>query len=142
MKYKESLKIKGKIEIFEEDKKVYEKENLVVDTGTALICDRLKDNTVDFLDYIAVGTDSTAVNAGDVQLYAELDRKQATDKDAGTNTFIIETIFNPGEAIGTWREAGIFNASSSGIMFNRTVINYTKSTVNTTVKFTITFTAS
>jgi len=135
----EGLKITGRIQIFEEGKLVLEEDNLVVNGGLAFLADRMKDDSVSYMDYIAVGDNSTTVVASDSALYSELDRNQATNKTAGATTFEIETLFNPSEAVGTWREAAIFNGSVAGVMFNRVNINYTKGATNTTIKFTITF---
>ena len=137
-----TIKVTGKIQIFENGKLVLEKNNLVVNSGTELICDMLKDKSPDALGWIAVGTDNTTVSASDAALFSELDRKAATNVTAGVSTFIIETAFDLSEALGTWREAGIFNAASLGIMFNRININYIKGASNVTVRFTITFTTS
>jgi hypothetical protein len=137
---KEQLKVKGKLEIFEENIKVLEKDNLIVNVGSAFISSRLKDNTDNFLDYIAVGTDDTSVTLLDTTLGNEIERKQANSKTSTTSQFVIQSSFSISEALGNWKEAGIFNESTGGIMFDRVVFNYIKGEVNTTVRFTITFT--
>ena len=137
-----NLKVEGKIEIFEEGKLVLEKKNLVVNNGLSWICDRMKDDTVTYLDYIAVGTDATVVAASDTALITELERKQSTNKTAGVGSFIIDALFSGSEAQGIWKEAGIFTAASSGTMFDRVNIDFTKTNKNVTVRFTITFTNS
>jgi hypothetical protein len=139
MLYRDGFKLKGRFQILKEGKIIYEKDNLIVDSGKNLLFDRLKDNSVDFLDYIAVGTGTTPPSVSDISLETELDRNQATNKTATTSSFIIETDFGPTEAIGTWREAGIFNASVSGTIFNRVAINYIKDASLVTARFTISY---
>ena len=137
------LKVKGKIEILDDNGKLlYEKDNLVVNAGLSWLCDRMKNDDVTYLDYIAVGTGSTAAAAADIALVTETIRKQSTNKTAGVGTFVIETLISGSEAQGTWREAGIFTALSGGTMFDRVIINFAKTDKNVTVRFTITFTNS
>lgn len=143
MSKNEKLRIKGKVEIFERKNskwiKVFENENLVVDTGLAFMMDRLKANSPDPIDYIAVGTDDTAVTAGDTTLNTELARKACYDIDAVANILYAETIFENGEAIGVWKETGMFNDTPAGVMINRVIIDFTKTgSIAAKVKFTVT----
>lgn len=139
MLYNDKINLEGKFQILKNGKVIYEKNNLIVSVGRNFLFDRLKDNSSDYLDYIAVGTGTTAPVLSDIALETELSRKQATNKTATTSSFVIETDFGPAEAIGVWREAGIFNASIAGIMFNRVAINYTKDASLVTAKFTISY---
>jgi len=135
----EKLKLKGKVQIIENGKIVYEKDNLIVTGGKDLLLSRLVSNSDDYIDYIAVGSDDTAVLSGDSTLGTELDRNQVTTTSVTDNVLTIDATFSSLEAIGTWKEAGLFNASSSGTMFDRVIINYTKGNTATTVRFTIEF---
>lgn len=119
-----------------------EKDNMIVDSGFDFICDVIANPSQPIgMAYIAVGTDNTAPAATQTALLAEVDRNPATySHTAGTKSFTLTATFNPGEATAGLQEAGIFNASSGGIMLNRVtfpIIN--KDSADTlTVTFTIT----
>jgi hypothetical protein len=137
----ESLKLRGIWTIREYNEKgellnTIVKENMVVDDGLNLVLSRLNSNSLDFIDYIAVGTGSTTASASDTALETELLRKQATDKSLTGNELSVQTSFGTAEAIGDWREAGVFTASSSGTMLNRVNLVYEKTTgIIVVVKF-------
>ena len=141
----EKLKITGKLEIFNDKtgEKLYEKKNLVVNTGLAMLVDRLKAPTPDVLSHIAVGTGATLVIATDTALETELLRKEIDDIDTVNNSLTAETLYQDYEALGTWKEVGMFNASSGGIMFNRINVNFEKTNEDAVrTKFTITISTS
>lgn len=141
---KEGLKVVGKIEIFEQDKngitkKVLEKKNLIVITGLNYLAFQTGNASLPAMEYIAIGDDSTLVDETDTTLGNELARKLATVTVTANNLSLTAT-FNPGENVGNWKEAGVFNAAIAGIMFNHINIDYIKtSEITTTVKFTFTF---
>lgn len=124
MLHNDKITLKGKIEIIKKGKVEKTFYNAIVYVGRELLFNRLKDNTEDFLDYIAVGTDDTAVTLSDTTLGAELDRRQATNKTATSDSLIIETEYNVAEGVGYWKEVGVFNDASAGTMFNRAIIDY------------------
>jgi len=139
------LKIKGRLTITNSrtGAVLLEKDNLVVGTGLSLIADRLKDNVQATLGWIAIGTGASTVSSTDTALQTEIDRKAATDIDAVDNVFEIEAEWLEGEAVTTWREVGIFNAVTGGVMFNRININFIKTLGDpVTVRFSITMTNS
>lgn len=142
----EAIRVKGRITISEYrgDKliPVYEKDNLVVNIGLSHICDRLKNNVETPMGYIAIGTGSTPVTAADTALDTELFRRIAANITAGVGTFEMDMDVGEFEYNTTWREVAMFNAAAAGNMFNRTVIDYTKSGISVNVKVTITFTNS
>ena len=138
----EGIKVTGRLTITNPrtGEVLYEKDNLVVNVGLEYIADRMKDNTADALGYIAVGTGATAVSATDTSLYAEIDRKAATSTDATDNTFVIDADWTEAEAVANWKEVAIFNAASSGVMFNRINVDFDKTAADpVNVQFTITF---
>jgi hypothetical protein len=141
---KEGIRVKGKITISEYRKEglvpVYEKDNLVVNIGLSHICDRLKNNLATPMGYIGIGTGSTAVTAADTALDVELFRRIAANITAGVGTFEMDMDVSEFEYNTTWHEVAMFNAAVAGDMFNRTVIDYTKSGISVNVKVTITFT--
>ena len=139
----ENLKIRGRMEIFNSrtGKLLYEKNNLIVNTGLHYLIDMLKVNR-DPIGWIEVGTGTNVVSAGDTALQIPLMRKEVTDIDTIGNVFTAETQFEDLEAVAVWKECGMFNASSGGIMFNRININFDKTTEDAVrVKFTITLIA-
>ena len=83
---------------------------------------------IDFLDgdsptppsHIATGTDSTAETDEDTTLGSESGRRAFDTKTATTDQITYTVIFPITQLNGqTLREAGVFNASLSGDMFNR-----------------------
>jgi len=140
---KNKIGIIGKCEIFnaKTGEKLYEGKNLVVDTGLNLIWKRMKNNTYDYFTHIGVGTDDTAVTAGDTELGTELLRNSISSMVITANSMQTEAQFAETDAVGTWKEVAIFNAASTGIMFNRTIIDFEKlNTDIVIVRFTHTIT--
>jgi hypothetical protein len=152
--------VKGQIEIIEVDAKnnekgltekqlrgwikngkaklIVRKKNMIVDTGLNWECDRFYQNSLDPMSYIAVGDDDTASTASDTALGSELTRVSASFTDTSNQTKAT-ALFSAGVGTGNWKEAGLFNASSGGIMYNRVIFDYVKGAgVNTYVVFTIT----
>jgi len=124
-------------------KTIYKKENLIVSVGLAYLVLRLDSNSSSLMRYVAVGTGTSTAAVTDTQLQTELDRKIFDDTDTLDNVWHTETIFTGTEAVGTWKEAGIFNASSGGTMLNRVNIDFTKgSGDNVKVEWDITFTGA
>lgn len=119
--------------------------NMVLNSGIDFLCNAFGAGSArpSAMSHIAVGTGTTAVSAGDTKLVSELLRKAASySHSAGTTKLTIQTTFNAGEATGAITEAGICNASSGGIFFDRVtfpVINKGASDV-LTVTFEITLT--
>jgi len=144
VKTNEGLKVKGKLQIFsvKTGKLLYEKDNLVVNVGLAWMIDNLKNNTLhNPLSHIEVGTGTNPVSPTDTSLQTPLLRKPIDDIDTVNNVLTAEAQFEDYEAVGNWKECGMFNASSGGEMFNRINIDFVKTTEDAVkVKFTITLT--
>lgn len=123
----------------------YRHNNMVLDGGIDFLCNAFGAGSTrpNAMSHIAVGTGTTAVAAGDTELATELLRKAASySHSTGTTKLMVQTTFNAGEATGAITEAGICNASSGGIFFDRVtfpVINKGASDV-LTVTFEITLT--
>jgi len=146
MKLEDKMCVSGKLTIFRKEAdgkltKVLEKNNLVVNTGLQFLVNLM--NGSSGLSHIAVGTDNTAVQAGDTTLGNELAREAFSSTAAVSTTWRADATFGSTEAVGTWEEAGMFNAAASGTMFNRvTGIGFTKSSGDTIIaRFEITFSA-
>lgn len=123
----------------------YEKQNLVVDVGVDFICDAMAkpSSRPNVLSHIAIGEGNTAANAADTELETELDRNAATyAHNTGDTFFTMEATFGAGEGTGDVTEAGLLNAASTGILFNRVVFSAIPKEASDTldITFTITFT--
>jgi len=118
------IKIEGKIhlELRDETGKIKEErtvENMVVNTGRAHIIDRLQAAGVAVADYIAIGTNNTAVTAADTTLNTENARVQGTLSQPDAYTDRCVSNFTAGVGTGTIVEAGRLNASSNGTLMGR-----------------------
>lgn len=124
---KEALKLKGKVTIYNKTTGKIDliKDNIIVNPGLYLLSDRLGANSVDPLSYLAIGDDNTTEAVTDSALYSEVYREAFTTISSPNQVFKAETTIDGSEAIFTWREMALFNASSSGVMFNRVTLNYT-----------------
>ena len=136
----DSIKIKGKIQIFRNGVLEYEKNNMVVNTGLNLLADLVKGASSP-LSHIEVGSGTTPVTEFDTTLETPILRKAVTDMDAVDNVLTVETQYEDYEANTTWGECGCFNAAVAGTMFNRINITFTKTAGDVViVRFTFTFT--
>lgn len=127
MKNNSGLKIHGHMEIklYKPDGTVIarRKDNIIVNAGFTFICDALGNAGARpaVLSHIAIGTDPTATDVSQTALLAEIFRKAATFSKPAVNQFQLDVLFSEGEGTGTLREAGVFNASSGGTLFDRVV---------------------
>jgi len=108
--------------------------NLVVSTGKTFIASRIVGTTSAVMSHMGIGTSATAEVVGDTGLGAELtvaggytgySRAGLTTATSSSNVVTYSANFaanNPSAPAGgaVLREAGIFNASSAGIMLCRT----------------------
>jgi len=140
MEFKDEINVKGHLKIYKNGNLIVDKDNLIVNTGLTLIASRLNSNTNNIISHLAIGNDNTTPSKTQTTLISEQFRKAITSTtySGWVVTFITNIDYN--EANFVWKELGLFNASSSGIMLNRVVVNFTK-TVNdyATVEFDITF---
>lgn len=120
-------------------KRVYKYHNLVVNTGLALIAEFIGNSTPSITsmspNYCAVGTSSTAVALGDTTLGVETARTVVSSKTSSGAVAYITGYFGATDVSGTLREVGLFcnatGTANSGTLFNRVIINVTKSTSET-----------
>ncbi len=98
-----------------------------------------------FMSYMALGTGSTAVAAGDTALQTEFSgggyARQIGVLTNVTNTWTNTAVFGPGVATGAITEAGLFSAVTTGTMFSHLVFSaYNKQALDTiTFAWTITW---
>lgn len=125
MNLNEGLKATGEVFIdIIRDGKVVEKKhipNLVVTTGKNFIASRMTGTAQSVMSHMAIGSNSTAVVAGDSTLGTELNRQPLGSATASGSTITYTATFIGGQGTGNVVEAGIFNASSAGTMLCRTV---------------------
>lgn len=117
--------------------------NTVVTAGLNFIADQLSASPgSSAMSHMAVGTNNTAVDAGDTTLNTELDRN-ALDSltDSGAVLTAVAT-WAAGDGTGAIVEAGVFNASSSGTMLARTVFSVINKGASDSLVITWTFTFS
>ena len=110
--------------------------NLVVTTGKTLLANLASGNTTSYVGYMGVGTSSTAASASDTTLVSESGRVGLTTRTTSSNVISFVAIFLPGTATATLQEAGLFTASSGGIMFARSTFSPITKGMNDTVAIT------
>jgi len=147
MKEKIFIKSRVKIELFDKNKKLKNSSvvnNLITRSGEDHIADQLSDRTEASMAYMAVGTSTTAASAGDTKLGNELDRNALTSRTQGSgaeaNNVVYVCEWAANEAVGAITEAGIFNATTSGIMLCRAVFSPINKAAEDTLKITWTIT--
>lgn len=123
----ENLMLKGSLHIVLRDKDGRVKDerkinNLIVTVGKNGIADQLLASpTIGKPTHMAVGTGTNAAAAGDTTLQTENDRNALTSKTRSANVVTFVGDWAAGDATATISEAGLFDASSSGNMYARTV---------------------
>lgn len=104
---------------------VIRKENLIVNNGIDALFDSLfkAASRPAVFNYMGVGTNADTPDPTDVSLGAEVTRVSTSyTHSAASRLGTIQGLFPAGVATGTITEAGLFNASSGGVMFNRVLI--------------------
>ena len=120
-------------------------DNLIVNVGFDFIADAIGKSTSrpSVMGYIALGTGTTAAAAMQSALVTEIDRNAATyAHTAGTKTFTFTADFLAGDATGAITEAGVFNAATAGIMFDRVVFPVVNKGADDSLTAVFTFTMS
>jgi len=121
------------------------KDNLIVNVGFDFIADAIGKSASrpSVMGYIALGTGTTAAAATQSALVTEIDRNAATyAHTAGTKTFTFTADFLAGDATGAITEAGVFNAATAGIMFDRVVFPVVNKGADDSLTAVFTFTMS
>lgn len=135
----EGLKATGQlvITVRGEDGKVKDErkvDNLVVATGRAFIASRMANTSPSAMSHMAVGSGVTTPILGDVELESQLGgRVVLTSSTTADNVTTYTATFAPGEGTGAVTEAGIFNASTSGVMLCRTAFDVVNKGANDTL---------
>lgn len=119
------------------------KDNIIVNVGFDFVADAIGKSASrpGVMSHIALGTGTTAAAATQTGLAAELDRNAATYAHTdGTKTFSFTADFPAGDATGAITEAGVFNAASGGIMFDRVVFPVVNKGADDSLSSVFTFT--
>jgi hypothetical protein len=127
---KDKLRLRGKVTVRVYDAKTMDLlhtltvKNLVVNLGLQEALDKLFGlGGGDAFSYIAVGSDSTAPAAGDTALGAEIARSDFDECSRSGQVVTASAWFGASEGDGTWRESGLFNAASAGLMLCRALFD-------------------
>lgn len=123
----DTIKVTGelKVTLTKPDGNVHETvvPNIVVTDGKEYIASRMKDASATAMSHMAIGTGSTAAAAGDAALGTEAGRVALTSTTVSSNAVAYVATFAAGTGTGAITEAGILNASSSGVLLCRTVFS-------------------
>lgn len=96
---------------------VKEGKNMIVTYGLYFVSNALIDASAVFdtgLTYCAIGTDNTAVAAGDTALGSEQARKSITSRTIAGVEATFSTFFTAAESTYAIEEAGLFGGSNAG----------------------------
>ena len=118
----DDLKIKDNVNI-----KVYDKgqlvqeitdHNVVTEDGLNLLRDFMRGESPDYLEFFAVGDSTQDISSTYSNLPSEVSRNTITSFTPSDQNLNVRYFLPSGVANGsTLRTAGIFNSSSSGVMF-------------------------
>lgn len=141
----DKLKVSGnvKLEHYNENGDIIETKefkNLIVSTGKDFIAQRMKDDITNVMSHMAVGTGDTAATLSDTTLETEIDRNALDSTTVTDNDVTYVATYPAGDATGALTEAGIFNASSAGVMLCRTVFPVVNKSAGDSVTITWTIT--
>lgn len=133
----EQMEIKGKlkIELVRNGKVIETKEvdNIIVTTGKNLVATLVAGSGTSFT-HMAIGTSATAEALTNTTLGTETGRVLLTGKTVASNVISFTGDFPAGTGTGTIVEAGIMNASSSGVMLNRATFSSVSKTASDALK--------
>ena len=147
----ESLHVCGRLTFILRDqygrvKELRRVRNLIVNTGLGHITARLVGTSQGVMSHMALGSSSLAVAAGNTTLGSQLGSREVLEsvvrQGLSSESVVYVATFDPGEATGAITEAGIFNASSAGVMLCRTVFAVINKSVSDTLQVTWTVTFS
>lgn len=127
----------------------FEFHNLVVNTGGAIMLDKLIGAAGTVFDntngYIGIGDSSTAAAVGQTDLQAATNKTRvvmdATFPSRSGQVMTFKATFGTGTANYAWNEIGLFNASTAGTMFCRALVSspFTKTAgLSITATYTLT----
>lgn len=101
-------------------KQQFTQPNLVVTVGKNLIADRLIGTSSAVMSHMALGTSNAGLAAGNTALALQLVRIVLNSTSRDNSTITYTATYVAGVGTGAIVEAGIFNASTAGVMLCRT----------------------
>lgn len=133
------------LELFGPDGKLKQRVrrlNLIVTSGKNHQADQMSDQGEGAMSHMAIGTGTTSPVVGDTTLEAEVGRVALDSKTQSDNVVAYVSTFGAGTGTGAITESGILNASSAGVLFNRTTFSVINKGANDSLKltFNVTFT--
>ena len=118
-------------------------QNMVVTTGLTAIIERLDSSPATAQpSHMGIGTSGTAPALGNTTLTGEPTREAMTANTASGAVLTMVALWGAGEGTGTWAEAGIFNAITTGTMYARATYTSIPKGASDTLQITWTFTLS
>jgi hypothetical protein len=122
-------------------KAVREEDNLIVTTGRDAIIERLDASPATATpSHMGLGTSSTAPAAGNTTLTGEPTRVALTSNTSSGGVLTMVGNWAAGTATGTWAEAGVFNALTTGTMYSRATFTAIPKGASDTLQITWTYT--
>lgn len=138
----DDLKMTGHLSIALNNEIVQDIPNLVVTDGKEYVASRMKDTTMGAMSHMAIGTGSVAAAAGNAALGSEAARNALTSTAVSGTTVTYIATFGAGSGTGAITEAGLLNASSSGVLLCRTVFAVVNKGASDSMTITWTVTVS
>lgn len=138
--------VKGRVRVELRDKRgrlkaLREIDNLIVTTGRDAIIERLDSSpTTAQPSHMGLGTSGTAPVAGNTTLTAEPTRVALSSNTSSGGVLTMVANWAAGSATGTWAEAGVFNALTTGTMYSRAVFTAINKGASDTLQITWTYT--
>lgn len=148
MHQKSKIRLSGRIvcRVFDENGKFlreWSHHNLLVTAGLQHIAALLEDATAPTeMSHMAIGSGTTAADAGDTTLETELGRVALTSRTRTGAQVEYVASFGAGVGTGTVTEAGIFNDASTGTLLCRSVFGAKTKAAGETFEFHWTITAA
>jgi hypothetical protein len=122
-----------------------ESHNVIVDGGKSFLVDFLGSAAAAAstftMQYVAVGSDSTAEGSSDTALGVEIGRHTGTVSALASHIYQITASFATGSAVGAVAEYGLFSSNTADVMMGRMTSSVVNVGANDTleVKYQITF---
>ncbi|MDW8045633.1 MAG: hypothetical protein RMJ31_07710 [Nitrososphaerota archaeon] len=120
------LKLKGEVRVIVRDAKTNEiieeqkVNNLIVNVGKYQICDLLIGANTNSFTHCGVGSSNQTPQINDTDLVNPIGaRKLYTDRFRTNNIATFSFFFASTDNNGIWRECGLFNAPTGGVMLAR-----------------------
>ncbi|MEM1524578.1 MAG: hypothetical protein QW618_00405, partial [Nitrososphaerales archaeon] len=129
-KLSDNLKLSGKVRVIVRDAKTngvieqQEIKNLIVNVGKYQICDLMIGANTNSFTHCGVGSSNQAPSLSDTDLISPIgSRKQYSDRFRTNNIATFSFFFASNDNNGIWRECGLFNAQSGGVMLARALFS-------------------